>query len=141
MASDRQLVVDRLRSFWSKLRNGRYYVRRGAINWAAFDFGKHRFAVAILVDDCTLFGRPFNTMTLAFEVFTVLPTSPEDMDDKVLDEFFEDVRDAVRDLQIAKNSQGDALVTKYDASAENAIESHDADKGVQGLVASVRFDF
>lgn len=148
--SPRRHVTRVAKELWKQQRQTAYRkVKRGPINWALFPFDKFDRAVAILVDESDLFSNPLTgvkTMTMTFEIFAKIREVEEtdDMDDGLLDEFYDDVRDVVVGMEKATYSDGKTPVIldrKKGAGQSLAVEAHDTDLGVQGLIASVRLDY
>lgn len=131
-------VMAELKRLAGVARNGRYFVKRGAINWAAFDFEKHGPAIAVMMDDTTLLrpdGNEFNRANLALEVFAPMPDgSDPGIDDGLLDELLEDAESIICDVNKATTSDGQPLAFDIVTGSASAKESSDVDQRVQGVV-------
>lgn len=127
---------------WREERNSRYFVHRGAINWAGFPFEKHLFAVAVLLDESPLL-RDSGDMRVSFEIFTRIkpdPTKPG-IDDLTLDDLREDCQNVLASLRATKR-QGEDEKLILGIFPQPAIEAHDVDNmGVEGIIARIRFSF
>jgi len=134
-----------MKQFAKQARNGAYFVKRGFINWAEFDFETNKRAISILVDEEGLFPdkRGMENARISMEIFTSISksTEPVMIDDGVMDELIEDARWIVNQLEQAKNKQGENVALKIDKHASNLVESHDATLGVQGIVAIIRVTY
>lgn len=142
----RRLLLETLKASAKKVRNGRYFVKRGAINWTAFDFDKHRFAISIQMDD---FGfirvNGIKEATISMEVFARMREQKEveipEIDDAITDEMVEDVERIIAELRQAADPQGDAVALRIDANSANIIEAHDVALRVQGVVTTFTVNF
>ena len=137
--SGRRKVAQTVMNSYAKARDGFYkHIRRGAVNWAAVDFQRDQGYVAVSMDENRLFRTKIGLpITLGIEVFTMMPQEEKDIDDGMMDKLFEDLLDVVMVLDQAVDAQGNAVVTKIDYGIANAVEASDADKGVQGLIATI----
>lgn len=141
-------VVQTLKNSWLATRDGAYkYVKRGPVNWAAFDFEKWPRAVAILIDESDIFSRHDEAgtqeMLLSMEIMALLPDeAKEDMDDGLLDEMYRDLRKVLTELFDAKAEDVNMpIAIQQRARSDRAVETHDATMGVQGLIAMIKIDF
>lgn len=143
-ASARRFLTQTLQNIWLEQRGNTYRTaHRGPINWATFDFESSPRAVAILLDECSLFRdkRGFIRAVLSFEVFAQLNDQPEEIDDGLMDELYEDIQQVMRKTQSLTDAAGNPLIAKLDTQSANAIETHDATRSVQGLVATMQIEF
>jgi len=143
LLSSRGQVVQQLRNLCLKVGNSRYkFVKRGPVNWAAFDWAKYESAIAILIDDSMVFpnAKGISTMTLSLEIFARLQGFPEEIDDGLMDKFYADAKQVLTELMQSKNSKGQPFVLRRHPG-DNAIESHDSDLGVQGLIVTMIIDY
>lgn len=141
--SSRARLLRFTKNEWVSIRNGAYTkVIRGAVNWASFPFEKFPRAVSIHVDNSTLVPNTtgMNSATISFEIMSKMPKDPENIDDSLLDEFYEDALQIVRKICQEGHSSGNPLIFRRDQQ-NSAIEARDAGLGVQGLICSVRFDY
>jgi len=141
--SGRRRIAQASMNAFSRLRDGRYSVHRGGVNWAEYPFGERPYAVAVTVDNASLLRDrgPGLRMTLGFEIFASLPDSPDDLDDSLLDDLYDDVLAVLSFLQQAKDDRGNSIVTRLDRSVGEAAEAMDADRGVQGLVVTIPVEY
>lgn len=137
--SPRRVVMDTLRRLCEEVRGGVYFVKRGPIDWATFPFDSHPRAISILADDLSLF-KELNEASLTLEIAAQIRTQGEDpgLDDGLMDEFIDDAEWVVRSLIGKDNASGDAVVLKTDLEDSRAIEFHDPQLKVQGII--VNFD-
>lgn len=137
-------MLDTLKELCKKLRGGSYFVKRGPINWAEFPFEKYPRAIAILVDDQTFISSTgIQKASMSIEVAGSMP-SPKDnpeVDDGLLDEFFEDVSLVLLSLREAKQGRGEDPVV-FDVTADaTATEFHDSTLKVQGIMVFFRVQY
>lgn len=138
VASPRRVVGNTLLELARSVRNRSYYARRGAVNWAAFDFDAHPRAIAIVFDETPVFpdARAMYTIKCTLELFAKFngEDSLDSIDDELMDEIHEDARWIVEQLIRRKTSSGDNAVIGVVTVGITAIETHDADLRVQGLI-------
>lgn len=141
-------VVATVKNNWLATRDSAYkYVKRGPVNWAAFDFEKYPRAVAILIDEADIFSRHEDAgtqqMLLSMEIMAALPPEEkEEMDDGLLDQMYRDTRKVLTELFEAKAEDVNMpIAIRQQAGTDRAVETHDATIGVQGLIAMLRIDF
>lgn len=118
-------------------RNGRYFVKRGVINWSSFSFEAHPFAVAIVVDDCSFANTEgFQEMRVSLEAAARIPDELEqpEIDDPTLDELFEDFEAVIQRVGKKLDPKGDSVLLRFDARTAKAVEFHDTSLRVQGVV-------
>lgn len=131
-------------SAFKSVNSGRYTVRRGALNWAAFPFETHPYAVSIQVDETALFSPTgIYPSKISIEVATAMPDeAPTDsqIDDDAMDTLVTDSRSALISWIGARNASGDPLVLKVERLSANVVEFHDASLNVQGIVISLNID-
>lgn len=143
--SARKDVTDKIKALAKSVRNSAYFVKRGYINWATFDFTSYPRAISILVDEERLLRdtKGFADARISLEIFTKIPpsTDPPQIDDGVLDELIDDARWIVEQLEQARNAQGDPVVFKISRNTSALVESHDATLEVQGIVAIIRVTY
>ncbi|PHR91970.1 MAG: hypothetical protein COA69_09400 [Robiginitomaculum sp.] len=138
----RSPVTKTLMTFAEGMRGGRWKVYRRAVDWSKFSFTNHPYAMAVMLDNTSLFRneKGMHTATLTLEMFTRLPVEAEGIDDKVLDSIHEDALQLLNMLKTAVDDNGDSIVLKMGTTG-NAAEVYDASLSVQGIVASVNIDF
>jgi hypothetical protein len=122
------------------VRNQSYFVKRGVINWASFNFGKYPLACSIQMDESTLLfpGLGMNEAKVTMEMFTYLPDMASDesaeIDDQAMDNLVEDAAAIIDVLLLKKNTEGDPVVFKIDRTTSRIVEAHDTASKVQGVV-------
>lgn len=131
-----------------KVRGGRYHVMRGAVNWAKWPWDDKPFAWSVLCNTTGLFpsndGNVGTPAAIAFEVFV---RGKEDLpdygiDDHLLAEMRQDVRDVIRALIVARDAGGDyPLVFALFEGEVMATEALDTRESVQGLVVNFTIRF
>jgi len=139
MPSPRLVLMQTLKKLLKDVRNQRYFVKRGCINWTAFPFTRHPFAVSLQMDE-TSFMKPqtgADRAKITFEMFTLMqeprPEEP-DIEDEVIDEIIADAEEVLFKIQSMRNSQGDPIIFAIDKDTSRIVEAHDTDKKVQGVV-------
>ena len=138
-------VRDALVKYAKLARNGKYFVKRGAMVWAAFDFSRHERAVAIMFDDLTILrqDKP-NDAKVAIEMFCRMPKDTDDpeIDDGLLDELIEDAEWVlVKAMSETSKGSGDNVILRLDAESANVVEAHDVSKRVQGIVVTFNVSY
>ncbi len=142
MGSPRSDILKRMVALAKPLRGATYLVHRGPINWAGWDFDRHPRAIAIMHDEGSLLGNAagMRTGNFAVEIFARNPRKsdsvPPEIDDDLFDQLHDDASWIVRQLEKSQNSEGDSVVFRIDAAGARVLESHDAELGVQGVVAT-----
>lgn len=136
-------MINAIRVSWGEVRGGSYFVKRGPIHWASFDFEELPKAVAILVDDLSFMKNDgINDANISFEVAARMATGKEsEVDDGLLDEIIDDAIWVIRSLKQAKNSQGDNVIMRLSERTARITEWHDPDVRVQGVVASFQVEY
>lgn len=121
------------------------FVKRGGINWLTLDWDKHPRALAIMIDDSSLWPgvQGFRDGNLSFEYFARMPSqegNPE-IDDDLQDELVEDVLWIASQILRETNRNGQPLVTRVSRDAARIIEAHDVDLKVQGVIVTLNINF
>ena len=143
-ASTRRVLTTTLKAIWSEQRANAYRkVHRGPINWTSFNFETYPRAVAILLDEVQLFRitQGFIRATLSMEIMCRLPDQPEEIDDGLMDDLYEDVEQVIKKLSVSVDDEGNPVIAFINRETANVIETHDATRGVQGLVVLMEVDF
>lgn len=145
--SPRGNVLNLAKQLWLSIRSNSYkFVHRGPVNWATFPFEQYPRAVAILCDEADIFATSeqagTTNMLMAFEIFAKLPEDiSKELDDHLLDEFFLDTQKVLRDMISAKDPSDTPIVMRIPKNGARAVETHDANLGVQGLIVNIRLDY
>lgn len=140
----KRLVMQTLVDICKRMRGGRYYVKRGSVNWASFPFTDYPFAVCVLADEVTAFMTPGQSRgTLTLEMMVQVPHEVNQSDDAVLDDLFEDAFVAFAQLSEAREPDDESfpVITMLDQGSARAMEVSDTSMRVQGLVVSVTVQF
>lgn len=146
MTSPIHSVLIKLKELWEqKTENGRYYVRRGPINFASFQFDRFPRAVAIICDDSSLplpqEQFPFQGARISFEIGMSMPDEASgSIDDEAIDALRDDCTDILLQLLEATDTEGDNIVLRIDLGQARVIEWHDADRNLQGVILSFTLD-
>lgn len=133
-------VVGKMRALAEELRGRAYYVRRGAINWATFEFQKRERAVSIMVDEATML-RAMNSLKVTLEFACAIPEQVDAMNDDMMDQFMVDFEAFADKLVKSVDDKGDAVVHSLDLNTVIAVEFSDFDLQVQGLSVSFQLSY
>lgn len=130
-------------------RQQRYYVRRGPINWATFDFERHPYAIAILTPEFSLKGdqHGVDQCTVTLELCQKMPDEALDrdqrrdgLDDVGLESLVEDVVGIVSALELAAYPNNDFLCSllrfSKDRPPVQGQEMSNDNWSVQGIQAT-----
>lgn len=130
-----------LKDACQSMRSRRYFVRRGAIDWGAWDFDAHPHAVALMMDDTTFMGD-FKVGTVSLEMFVRMQSSDEPtIDDSVMDELIHDAATAFEKLAVAKVPGTMDNICTLVKDSDVIIESSDAAKKVHGIIATIKVKY
>jgi len=136
----RKEVMDKFLELWGEVRNQKYEVHRGAVNWPNYDFDKHPLAVAVMMDECSFLGQ-INEGIVSFEIFAKI-TDDKKLNDVELETQLNNVMNVIHLFNKSissidpRRSIGAVL-----PKSEKCIEHYDISLNVQGLVIlfSVKF--
>lgn len=139
-----QNVVNTLVEMASRVRGSRYRVMEGPVNWAEWNFESHPFAMAVMVDDCTIAKATNQEANLAIEVLARFPISSDGnpaSTGTIEAEFRIDLGTMLAQLVSAVDSNMAPVIYNLDRGAR--IEAvHDADQGkVIGAVLRFRVEY
>lgn len=143
----RRVFCERWKEIAVQLRNGSYFVKRGAINWTTFPFDTYERAIAIMLDDGQLLrtqrSHGMKPTRCSMEIFCRLPSDQEvpEIDDGLMDELLDDAESVVRDLLRSKDSSGDPVVFRIDENTARFVEAHDVQVKVQGVVVMFNLEY
>ena len=147
MESPRRAALRVIRETLRGIDNGKYFAKRGAINWIEFDFEANLYGVAIMVDSsdvgrCAPEADEMSLAAVSLELATRIPPDDDpEINDEILEGIYDDVEFLLDTLQAATNSQGDSIIFKLERSAASAIEFHDPQFRVQGIVVTFGITF
>lgn len=131
-------VTSRTKELWEARR---YYVVRGAIDWAAHDFDRWPSAVALLLDRGSLFQvpqTPGHSLVLTMEVFARKTFgSPAGSDEGLLEKMLKHTIEVIDGLLDSKNDVGDSVIIGFDQRESRFVQVIDDRMKVQGHVASL----
>lgn len=142
--SARKVVADTLKVLCKRQRGRRYFVKRGVIEWATFDFGAHPRAIGIMFDEIEILRESgMYDAQVTLEMGVALPSAqePVEVDDGLLDELIEDAEEILKALQQAANGSTEPVIFKLATQTARVREWHDVDLRVQGVVASVTIGY
>lgn len=139
-------AAEKLRELAEELGEGRYFVKRGWINWASFMFDHHGRGLSIQMDQATLFPQQganpacgFHFARFSLEMAAKLEdhsTNPG-IDDGIQHEMTNLGRRMFGELSTAKRDDGSPLVAMVLTDGASVQEFHSADDRVQGVVLTV----
>lgn len=130
--------MNALREAFQKQRAGRYTVVRGAVSWASWDFAAKPYAVSINIDVRGLVDHTgMREITLGIELATTITKSQEGLDDLALDDIADDIERALAAWKLSRTPDGSQNVFRINKETTVLKEFHDANKGLQGIVATV----
>ena len=136
---NRQLAMDSLKAVAKKVRNGVYFVKRGAIVWGEFAFDKHARAISIQMDERD-FMKATNRAECALEFAAAIPGTDEipEIDDGLMEEFADDAEAILKACLADSDSVGNFILG---FAPGKMAEFHDVDIRVQGLIVKFTIDF
>lgn len=135
--SARKTMLDTIIALAKKVRSGAYWVHRGPVNWATFDYGNRPRGIAVRFEDGQFLApHAMNEATLGIDLFTAWDDDPgnPDVDDGLIDELIDDATEIVEALGRATDAQGDAVVFRIARTTARVMEVSDADLGVLGVI-------
>jgi len=149
--SKRAEILSALKTSWAIQSEGRYYVRRGPIDWLHFDFISNPYAVAIVVEASALpipasfTNQPaaFRTLTVAFEVFQRMPQGAQqpELSEVVQEQLVADIIAVIADMHTRKATDGTPLIDAVETPDDALSDWSDSTIGVQGVVASIPLSY
>ena len=134
----RKEVLSRFIKLWETVRNQKYTVFRGAVNWPNHDFQKTPYVVSVGMDECT-FLREINEGVMSFEIFAPI-VKEKKINDVELDIQLMNVMEIMFEFGKSKNLDGRSIGIVLPKS-ETCIEYYDSSLNVQGLIIlfSIKF--
>jgi hypothetical protein len=145
LRSKRRQLSEALTKIWRELRNGDYFVRRGGIEWATFDFNAHPLAVSIMLPNFPVLV-PNGRGIMEFEILQRArnwQAEQKDIDDESLDDLWDDVSEAIKRLLLVRLDEDQTVpVILHVTESAPATEAANVEQlGVQGLTVKIEFDF
>ena len=140
----RKVFFDKVKTHAKEVRNGRYFVKRGVINWATFPFTNHAFAMSLLCDDTSFMKvNGVQDMSFSIEAATSIPdsTAQPEIDDGVMDSMIEDVETILNQVRADLDSHSNSIALMVDTESARIVEFHDSALRVQGIVATLIVKF
>lgn len=145
--SARRQMCDRWRELAEQVRNGLYFVKRGAINWTTFPFKDEQGGIALMIDDGQLLRtqreRGMKPARCSMEMFRSLPdlNAIPAIDDGLMDELLDDAEEILTELMKSRTASNDPIVFRIDANSVRFVEAHDTEIKVQGIVVTFNLEY
>jgi len=140
-------MCDRWKELAQQMRNGIYFVKRGAILWPAFSFEDHEGGIALMIDDGSLLrtqkNRGMKPARCSMEMFRRMASTKEapEIDDGLMDELLDDAEWLLQELMKSRTSADDPVVFRIDANSVRFVEAHDTELKVQGIVVTFNLEY
>jgi hypothetical protein len=136
--SSYEMVFEAVKAAAASVRSGRYYVRRGVIDYATFPWDQKPYTIAILEADVPLEERAGpDTATFVMELMTDIPEGTDlTNDDKVIYDIRTDARDILRAVRQAAINSNRRVIDRISKSRFSI--AYDQIMRVQG--GTVTFD-
>lgn len=131
--SGRRIFLDALKVACKKVRNGKYFVKRGVIPWAGFPFDRYERAISIQMDESDINKEALEAKGV-LDFGTVMHDDPQlpSIDDGLMDEFFDDAV-AIYEAVAAANPDGAGQPFRY-LHFGKVAEQSDTDLKFQGIL-------
>jgi hypothetical protein len=140
-------MCDRWKELAGQMRNGIYFVKRGAILWPSFSFTDHKGGIALMLDDGNLLrtqrNRGMKPARCSMEMFRRMESTPEapEIDDGLMDELLDDAEWLLKELMKSRTSADDPVVYRIDENSVRFVEAHDTELKVQGIVVTFNLEY
>jgi len=131
-------LLKKFKTLWEEVRNQKYAVYRGAVNWPNHNFEAEPYVVSVMMDECT-FMKEINEGILSFEIFSRM-TGVKNIDDEELDVQLENAMEVLYKMMGEKDSSA-RHICSITVGSENCVEHFDSSLNVQGLVIFVNIKF
>lgn len=147
VVSQRTRVLALLIDLCKAAGGGRYFVRRGPINWAEFDFSRYQAGIAILTPEFTLLGTQLNSITITLELVQRIPEADrgymetDGLNDQEIEGLVEDARIILLSLNAAKDAQGSVTVLRIVDNRIEGQEMSNLDFSVQGVMVTFTVEY
>lgn len=147
VSSQRTRVLAKIIDLCKEAGGGRYFVRRGAVNWAEFDFNRHPAGISILTPEFTLLGAQVNSITVTLEIVQQIPDGErlyretDGLNDEEIEGLVEDARIIVLGLKSAKDESGDATVLRIVDNRIEGQEMSNLDFSIQGVMVTFTVEY
>lgn len=135
---------------WREVRQGRYHVVHGYVNWGTFDFDSHPLAVTIMTADETLLGPPeqlgTNYLTLSVETMCRIPQRKrkdgvEGIEPLIAAAMKQDIYWTMARLQEALYPDSDDnIVQRIETASGVAVDIADMGNKLQGVTFTVNLN-
>lgn len=142
----RTIFMRALREVAQQLSGGKYFVKRGYINWATWNFDGYPRALSIMLDEHQFLTTDGTTeATVSFECFMRVDTSPEvmEIDDASLEEIITYLASILDQLEQERMREDPAYPVAFSIkrNSARAVEAHDAEMRIQGVTATFEVKF
>lgn len=147
VSSQRTRVLAKVIDLCKEAGGGRYFVRRGAVNWAEFDFSRHSAGISILTPEFTLLGAQVNSITITLELVQQIPDGErvyrdtDGLNDEEIEGLVEDARIILLGLKGAKDDSGDATVLRIVDNRIEGQEMSNLDFSIQGVMVTFTVEY
>jgi hypothetical protein len=122
-------------------------VRRGAVNWAEFDFNRYSAGISILTPEFTLLGVQLNSITVTLELIQSIPEGErlyretDGLNDEEIEGLVEDARIILLGLKAAKDESGNAIVLRIVDNRIEGQEMSNLDFSIQGVMITFTVEY
>jgi len=147
ITSQRTRVLAQIINLCKTVGGGRYFVRRGPVNWAEFDFNRYSAGISILTPEFTLLGAQVNSITVTLELVQRLPDGErlyldtDGLNDEEIEGLVEDARIILIGLKSAKDSTGDSTVLRVVDNRIEGQEMANLDFSIQGVMVTFTLEY
>ena len=147
VTSQRTRVLAQIIDLCKQAGGGRYFVRRGAVNWAEFDFNRYSAGISILTPEFTLLGVQLNSITVTLELIQSIPEGErlyretDGLNDEEIEGLVEDARIILLVLKAAKDESGNAIVLRIVDNRIEGQEMSNLDFSIQGVMITFTVEY
>ena len=139
----RTIFMTRLKEVALRVAGGKYFVKRGYINWATWNFDAHPQAMSLMLDEHQFMASQADAV-ISIECFTRIKSgdAPE-IDDVVLDGIVQDLAAILDQMEEERDRQDPAYPVAFaiKRGSAKAVEAHDAEMRIQGVTATFEASF
>lgn len=147
VSSQRTRVLAKIIDLCKEAGGSRYFVRRGAVNWAEFDFNRYSAGISILTPEFTLLGVQLNSITVTLELIQSIPEGErlyretDGLNDEEIEGLVEDARIILLGLKAAKDESGNAIVLRIVDNRIEGQEMSNLDFSIQGVMITFTVEY
>lgn len=147
VSSQRTRVLSLLIDLCKQAGDGRYFVRRGPVNWGEFDFERYPAGISILTPEFTLLGVQVNSITVTLELVQRIPQGErlyretDGLNDEQIEGLVEDARIILLGLKAAKDQGGDSTVLRIVDNRIEGQEMTNLDFSIQGVMVTFTVEY